>query len=97
MPSEQAFGDGLQLGAVIGKDLPRLVVGVRENPFDLLVNFLSSLLGVLPALNRQRNVEKPRPLIPIVIDGPQLIAHAELGDHRPSDVGCALKIVMSAC
>ena len=49
-----------------------------------------------PALLRHRDVQKPRPLVAVVVDRAQRVAHAELGDHRARDVGGALQVVLRA-
>ena len=78
------------------QDPARGVVRVGEDALDLGVDLLRRLLAVQPALLRHRDVEEARPLVAVVVDRAERVAHAELGDHRPRDVGGALQVVLRA-
>ena len=78
------------------EDLARLVVGVGDDALDFGVDLLGGHLRVEPALLHHRHVEETRALLAFVVDRAERVAHAELGDHRPRDVGGALEVVLRA-
>ena len=93
---EQTPRDTLEGIAIGREDVARLFVGIGEDPLDLAVDFLCRLLAVKTPLLWQREIEEARPLLSVVIYSAQYIAHAELGDHGPCDVGRPLQVVLGA-
>ena len=84
------------LSRLLGQDVARLVVRVGEDALDLGVDQPRRVFAVQSALLRHRDVEEPRPLVAVVVDRAERVAHPELGDHRARDVGGALEIVLRA-
>ena len=75
----------------------RFVVRLGQDPLDLGVDLLRRLLGVGAALLRRTAMSRNAlPLVAVVVDGAERVAHAELGDHRARDVGGALQVVLRA-
>ena len=50
----------------------------------------------MPRSGPDRDVEELAPLVAVVVDGAERVAHAPFGDHRARDVGGALQIVLRA-
>ena len=69
-------------------------MSLDQDALDLDVYLYGSFLRVVASLGPERHLEEGISLVAVVADGTELVAHAELGHHRPGDVSGPLEVVL---
>src|SRR5215211_4604763 len=97
LPLQQGPSERVELLAVLGQELPRLVVAFAYDPVYLGVHNAGGLLAEMFLRAVTARSTKVRVFAGREFYRPQLLAHSPAHDHSPRKVGSLLYVVLGPC